>query len=316
MTGRPQYNIYSMFATVLYGFAKGSGSLRQLEESCRYDIRFMYLMDNETPSYASFCTFINSVIKPDADQIFAAVTSRIMKELSLTMEDCFIDGTKIEADANKYKFVWKPTTFHKRLGEKARNLIRLAGLSDAGDKPEELIRSAYLAEKLRELHMKVKTCHDDAERVKLGKMAESLETYLLKTCEYEENERICGPNRNSYYKTDHDATAMCLKRDYYSGLGSNMHAAYQVQSAVCCGYICSYSVTQDRSDTYCFIPILEKFREMYGVYPSRVCADAGYGCLDNYRFCDENRIKPFIKYMTWEGECSGRRPAVYQLPTQ
>src|SRR5574344_713556 len=58
-TGRPQYNIYSMLATVLYGFAKGCWSLRQLEECCKFDIRFMYLMDNETPSYVSFCTFIN-----------------------------------------------------------------------------------------------------------------------------------------------------------------------------------------------------------------------------------------------------------------
>ena len=128
VTGRPQYNVYSMFATVLYGFANGCWSLRQLEECCRYDIRFMYLMDNETPSYVGFCNFINTVIKPDADQIFAAVTARIMKEQSLTMDDCFIDGTKIEADANKFKFVWKPITFHKRLGEKARNLNgRLCG---------------------------------------------------------------------------------------------------------------------------------------------------------------------------------------------
>ena len=313
LTGRPQYNVYSMFATVLYGFAKGCWSLRQLEECCRYDIRFMYLMDNETPSYVSFCTFINTVIKPDADHIFAAVTARIMKEQSLTMDDCFIDGTKIEADANKFKFVWKPITFHKRLGEKARNLIRIAGLCEADDNPGELITSVYLADRLRELHDRIMSLNDADEINRLVKMAENLEAYLMKACEYEEKERICGPNRNSYYKTDHDATAMCLKRDYYSGLGSNMHAAYQVQSAVCCGYICSYAVTQDRSDTYCFIPTLERFRKMHGFYPSRVCADAGYGCLDNYRFCDDNGITAFIKYMSWEGESTGRRPAVYEL---
>ena len=55
---------------------------------------------------------------------------------------------------------------------------------------------------------------------------------LSKVLEYESKEEICGPNRNSYYKTDHDATAMCLKSDYYSGLGTNMHAAYNIQSLV------------------------------------------------------------------------------------
>ena len=42
--------------------------------------------------------------------------------------------------------------------------------------------------------------------------------YLIKLVEYEEKERICGENRNSYFKTDHDATAMVLKKDYYSKL--------------------------------------------------------------------------------------------------
>ena len=115
-TGRPQYDLYKMLAAVIYGFANSNGTLRTLEDRCRFDIRFMYIMDGETPSYACFCNFINEVIKPHADEIFSAVTSTIMKKLSLDMDVCFIDGTKIQADANKYKFVWKPTTFHRRLG--------------------------------------------------------------------------------------------------------------------------------------------------------------------------------------------------------
>ena len=115
-TGRPQYDLYKMLAAVIYGFAHSNGTLRTLEDRCRFDIRFMYIMDGETPSYACFCNFINEVIKPHADEIFSAVTSTIMKKLSLDMDVCFIDGTKIQADANKYKFVWKPTTFHRRLG--------------------------------------------------------------------------------------------------------------------------------------------------------------------------------------------------------
>ena len=112
-TGRTQYDIYKMLVAVIYGFAQGSGTLRDLEDRCRYDIRFMYILDGMTPSYASFCNFINGVIRPHTDEIFSAVTSSIMKELSLDMDVCYIDGTKIEADANKYKFVWKPITFHK-----------------------------------------------------------------------------------------------------------------------------------------------------------------------------------------------------------
>lgn len=312
-TGRPQYDIYKMLAAVIYGFAQSNGTLRTLEDRCKFDIRFMYIMGGETPSYACFCNFINEVIKPHADEIFSAVTSTIMKNLSLDMDVCFIDGTKIEADANKYKFVWKPITFHKRLGEKARNLLKVAGLDDCGDDGSPLIKSDYLAVKLVELRRKIEKESDPEAKAKKTKMAENLENYMLKACEYEEKERICGPDRNSYYKTDHDATAMCLKTDYYSGLGSNMHAAYQVQAIVSSGYISAYSVSQDRSDTYCFIPAMENFKRFYKRFPKKVCADAGYGCLKNYKFCDENNIEAYIKYMSWEGESNGRRPAVYEL---
>ena len=312
-TGRPQYDIYKMLAAVIYGFAQSNGTLRTLEDRCKFDIRFMYIMGGETPSYACFCNFINEVIKPHADEIFSAVTSTIMKKLSLGMDVCFIDGTKIEADANKYKFVWKPITFHKRLGEKARNLLKVAGLDDRGDDGSPLIKSDYLAVKLVELRRKIEKESDPEAKAKKTKMAENLENYMLKACEYEEKERICGPDRNSYYKTDHDATAMCLKTDYYSGLGSNMHAAYQVQAIVSSGYISAYSVSQNRSDTYCFIPAMENFKRFYKRFPKKVCADAGYGCLKNYKFCDENNIEAYVKYMSWEGESTGRRPAVYEL---
>ena len=82
--------------------------------------------------------------------------------------------------------------------------------------------------------------------------------YLIKTLEYEEKTRICG-DRNSYHKTDHDATAMTLKSDYYSGLGSNMRAAYNTQLLVSNGIICSYYVSQSRSDIDDFIPVLKCF---------------------------------------------------------
>ena len=96
----------------------------------------------------------------------------------------------------------------------------------------------------------------------------------MKSLEYEKKETICGENRNSYYKTDHDATAMCLKDDYYSGLGNNMHAAYNTQMLVSSGFIVSYYVSQDRSDTRTLANAIEQFHKWYGQYPEKLCADA------------------------------------------
>lgn len=312
--GRPPYDPARMFATVLYGFAMGSPTLRQLEESCRYDLRFMYLMGGKTPSYASFCNFINKVIKPHAEEVFTLVTDAIRRKFGLSFDDCYIDGTKMEADANKYKFVWKPTKFHERLSDKVRGLLQVMVL-ERGVPKAGFVPSSLVAEKLIEAKAVLKGLpeEDVGERMAWTKMMDSLSAYLSKLLDYEEKERICGPGRNSYYKTDHDATAMCLKEDYYSGLGSNMHAAYEIQYVVSSELIASYYTSQDRTDIYTLVPSIETFHRMYGIYPKRLVADAGYGCKTNYRYCSDRSIEAFIKYQAWEGECSGRAPALYEL---
>ena len=122
--GRPGYDYYRLFATILYGFAFGRCTLRDLEDACKYDLRYIYLMEQATPTYTKFCDFINRVIVPNEDEIFSLINQEIKREIGVEFEDAFIDGTKFEANANKYKFVWKPTTFYKKLSCKINDLIK------------------------------------------------------------------------------------------------------------------------------------------------------------------------------------------------
>ena len=192
-------------------------------------------------------------------------------------------------------------------------MILLDDLDISHGVPKEgFIPSKLVAEKISEAS-KIPDPSDPEKKKILKNKIKSLQEYLTKSIEYEEKEKICGPNRRSYFKTDHDATAMCLKEDYYSGLGSNMHAAYQMQVIVCKGFVVSYYVSQDRVDMFTFIKSLERFYAMYGHYPKSITADAGYGCYENYLFCKANGIEAFVKYLSWEGECSGKRPALYEL---
>ena len=130
--------------------------------------------------------------------------------------------------------------------------------------------------------------------------------YLLKLLEYEEKEEICGENRNSYFKTDKDATAMVLKEDYYSKLSHDFHAGYNVQVLVSSGLITMYGVFQDRSDHYTFIPMNDLYYKYYGEYPKNECADAGYGIYLNYKYIKEHHIGNYVKFQSWEGESSGK----------
>ena len=309
--GRPGLDPATMLATIILGFAFGASSLRELADACKYDLRFLYIVDQNPPNFSTFSKFINGVIKPNSDEIFACITKAYFKHCKISFDICHIDGTKFQARPNKYKFVWKPTTWHEKLTGKIRSLLNDLNLSSHIPK-EGYIPSQLLAEKLNELMLRPLP-EDLSEQKIIKEKILSLSNYLSKNIEYEEKEEICGPNRNSYYKTDHDATGMCLKEDYYSGLGTNLHPAYQMQTIVSNGFIVSYYVSQDRSDLHTFIPAMTKFHAMYDRYPKCVTADSGYGDLQNYQFCENNGIEAYIKYQQWAGEANGRRPALFEL---
>ena len=311
LKGRPQLNRYDMFATILYGFAFGSCSLRDLESSCRNDLRYIYLMQGVVPTHAAFGQYINEFILPHTNILFKAVTTAILKECGIEPDVVFVDGTKIEANANKYKFVWKPTKYHERLCGKVRSLLLSHGL-DRGIPKVGVFPSLLIAEKLTKF-AEIVSGSSEEDKKKHEQQYLQLQAYLEKSLEYEEEERICGPNRNSYYKTDHDATAMTLKTDYYSGLASNMHAAYNVQIAVTKGFACAFYASQSRTDFSGFIPLLENYHFIFNAYPRAVCADSGYGNLENYRFLSEKSIENYVKHQSWEGNVSGRNPERYTL---
>ena len=306
--GRPNVNYYNLFAVILYGFAYGRETLREIEEACQYDIRFISIMEEIRPSYTTISNFINKVIVPNEEEIFGAINKQIMKELNIDIADVFIDGTKFEANANKYKFVWKPIRYHEKITGTFFKLLSDNKICQDFHK-ETLVKSSTIALSIDRLFT-LKGTFDEEKYLNLRK---TLEALLLKVIEYEEKEEICGPNRKSYYKTDHDATAMALKADYYSGLGSTMHAAYNTQIAVSKGLVLAYYISQARTDITEFTHIMDKFKRIYETCPKNVCADAGYGSLVNYRYLKENGIGNYVKYQLWEGNVSGSNPECYRL---
>ena len=316
--GRKSYNPYRLFASIIYGFAKHSGSVRKIEESLNFDLRFIYLMERERPSYATISSFLNNVVVPNQEEVFSKIIASVIERFGINIDDVFLDGTKFEANANKFKFVWKPTTFHAKLNAKVKEL--LCGYIQLPSSKNSFT-SKEIGEHLNSLIAVAKGMGVDSTTAKQGrghaiapiiKDINKLKGYLSKALDYEEKETICG-ERNSYCKTDKDATAMCLKEDYYSGLGSNMHAGYNVQLMVSKGIIVAYYVGQERSDFYEFVPTIEAFYKNNGFYPKRLCADAGYGSLSNYRYLREHNIENFVKYGMWRQDVSGNSFDYYKF---
>lgn len=316
--GRSRIDSHNMFATILYSFAMDGGKLRELERSCKLNLDYMYLMDGATPCHVSFGNFINDIISPNIMEIFKVINTTIIKKMNVNIDDVFLDGSKFEANASKYKFVWKPTKHMENQQKKALDILNKHSIQIDSKR----INSKTIAESITKLQKHARLNSENLEDFKIGRGHRltsiqkdylTLQEILNKLLRYEEQIRICGENRNSYYKTDHDATAMCLKEDYYSGLGSNMHAAYNVQLTVSKGLILGVLINQDRNDYQSLIPCLEQFKSFYGHYPVNVCADSGYGSYSNYQFLERNNIGNYVKYPSWEGERKGKTPQLFNI---
>lgn len=312
------YNPYNLFAAIVYCFAKFKASVRDIEDKCIFDIRVNYIMEGEIPAHNTISTFINEYIKPFQYEIFSLINKQIILELNLDISDVYNDGTKFEANANKYKFVWKPRKYHQNLNLKILEFLSSINYN-LDMKENEYVKSSQLYEILNDYISKnnIDISHIPSgrgcKRTKEEKNYKHGHDLLLKLLEYEEKEAICGPNRNSYYKTDHDATAMALKVDYYSGHGSNMHAAYNVQVLVSSLLILMYGVFQDRTDYYTFIKMNNLFFQYYGFYPKNECADSGYGIYINYIYIKKNNIGNYVKFLSWNGESTGKNPQIFRI---
>ena len=113
--GRKGYNSVNMLKTILFGFMdKGYIFLRELEDECKVNIRYMYLMDYETPTYKTFGNFINENLIDTAEEIFNDIMKYIIHKDNIDLNHFYIDGSKFEANANKYSWVWKKATEKSR----------------------------------------------------------------------------------------------------------------------------------------------------------------------------------------------------------
>lgn len=313
VTGRPGYNRVNMLKTVLFGFMdEGYISLRKLEDRCKVNLRYMYLMDYDTPSYRAFGYFINTELKSTVKDIFQAVMDYICETDTVDLQHIYIDGSKFEANANKYTWVWKKATEKSRYKLFAKITVLLEEMNQTlaytGLKAET--NTEYTPEGLEQIITTYAyVCHVDESAFVHGRghrktpeqrYYEKLRQYTEKLKEYVEKIRICGPDRNSYSKTDPDSTFMRIKKDYMGN--DQLLPAYNVQIGVADEYIAVVDVNQHRSDMDCFIPLMEKFHEQYGFYPKYPVADAGYGSLNNYIYCEMNGMEKYMKFPMYNKE--------------
>ena len=291
------YDAFMMFALVLLAKAEyGYASTRRLEHLCKTDIRYMFIAKNQCPSHMAFQRFINDDLKMSIDDIFYEVNRYIEKKMNINTDVLCIDGTKYEANANKNTFVWRANTVRNRTKRWKktnqcidkinryfkRNNINLRYsllkepsidyLLDISDKIEKYMKDKNIAF----VHGKGKRKSD------IQKLYDELKEHAMKMFEYTIHMDILG-ERNSFSKTDPDATFMHMKYDYYNHTNV-FKPGYNIQTGVSDGIIRNIYISSDGNDINTYIPFMEKYYEAYGSYPKKTPADAGYGSFDNYSY--------------------------------
>ena len=310
--GRNGYDPYMMLKVVLFAYTNGIYSLREIESALKTDIRFMYLANEETPSFKTIGEFISS-LQDNIHNIFVDINKYLIANDN-TIEDrdtLYLDGTNYEANANKFSFVWKKTalkTKEKKLKDINNKLFILSSLFSEYNLKYEEVKSSketqlYL-DKLIEISKDVgiNFCYGKGLRKKsLQKYYDEISKLNESLISAEERIKICGDDRNSYSKTDNDATFMHMKYDYYNNTGV-FKPGYNLQCALTDEYVTQLYVSNQRTDTRTLPFVLDRYKDDYGKYPLNLVADAGYGSYNNYMYLLDNNINAYVKYNTYTKE--------------
>jgi transposase len=301
-----------LLKVLVYAYTQKVYSSRRIAKAVRENVVYIWLAGGNKPDFRTINNFRSSHLKDSIQEVFSETVKILIEEGYIRMEKYFVDGTKIEANANKYSFVWKRATqtFKARLEEQIRAILSDADRAVAEENKEygerdleELGGNRPIpAEKLKAAIARIneKLAAKATEHEELKKKVLMLEQKDLPRLEKYEQQLAIAGDRKSYSKTDQDATFMGMKEDPMRN--HQLKAAYNVQVGTENQFILGWSIHQRPTDTTCLIPHLQRLKQSLGSIPLTIVADAGYGSEQNYEFLEQGQIRAFVKYNMFHRE--------------
>ena len=302
--GASAYEPRMMVKVLFYSYLSNVYSCRKIAKALRENIHFMYLSGNSTPDFRTINNFRGKILKDHIQGLFAQVVKLLLELGYVSLDVQYIDGTKIESCSNRYTFVWRGSVgkYQERLGAKIDKIlseIEDCIASDNQEPTEESLPKAVdteaLKSRLAELNKNLK-----APTKQQAKALEKLQKeHLPKLESYQKSLETMG-GRNSYSKTDPDATFMRLKDDHMQN--GQLKPAYNVQISTENQYLTHGSVHQKPGDTTTLGGHLDGFEEAYGKQSNEVVTDAGYGSEENYELLESKEVEAYVKYSYFHQE--------------
>ena len=299
--GTSSYHPRMMLKVLFYSYLSNVYSCRKIEKALQENIHFMWISGNSLPNFRTINNFRSNRLKGMIHNLFAEIV-RLLQELGYVSLDVqYIDGTKIESASNRYTFVWrKSVERHKtKLEEKIQSILSDIDSHIQSENQEhnqedlpQQIDSKTLQEKLSEINKRLKESHA-IKKEQHRQIKELQQEHLPRLSRYEAQLDTLG-NRNSFSKTDQDATFMRMKDDHMKN--GQLKPAYNAQISTENQYITHYTIHQTPGDTTTLESHLDLFEQHYNKQSKEVVADAGYGSEQNYEMMNTKGIEAYVKY--------------------
>ena len=308
--GTSSYHPLMLLKVLVYGYVSNIYSSRKLEAACKENIHFMWLSAMNRPDHHTINRFRGERLKDALRKVFEQVVTLLAEEGLLSIEEVYTDGTKIEANANKYTFVWKKSiqTNKEKMKAQIHQIWQYAqSISDTEDDlPDPPDLTTINKEKVEEAIVRLNEALADKKNI--DKKVKAKLNYINKNFpknmdKYEQQEAILA-ERNSYSKTDEDATFMRMKEDHMKN--GQLKPGYNTQISTSNQYIVNYTIHSNPTDTTTLALHLAQHQQSFGTAPQSLTADAGYGSQENYALLEELNVTAFVKYGKFDKEQSER----------
>ena len=308
--GNPGYHPKMLLKVMLYGYMTNIYSSRKIELALRENINFMWLSSMTIVDHNTINRFRSDKLKDSFKEIFKQVVLMLANEGLVTLKNIYTDGTKIEAQAGRYTFVWGNSikTNKTKMLTQLEELWKYAQSIDNDDEPNpeptefKEISKEVIQKTVAKIDAKL-SGNDKASSKAKAKLRYIKNNFVANLEKYDRQEAILG-NRNSYSKTDTEATFMRMKEDHMQN--GQLKPAYNTQISTENQIIVNYTMHQNPTDTKTLKPHLDNFEQTYGEeifnQLQTITADAGYGSEENYDALEDKGITAYVKYNTFEKE--------------
>jgi transposase len=314
--GCSSYHPRMLLKVLIYGYLCNIYSSRKLESAICENIYFMWLSGMQQPDHNTLNRFRSERLSEVIKDVFSQVVLLMVDSGHLDLRSVYTDGTKIESSANRYTFVWGKAIKRSRARIESQ-------LEELWNYAQTIAKEEFLDTRPSGFEatdpQAVKETIDRIDRALKGKDIDKKKrqkiTYAKKHWpdaveRYNRDEQILQ-HRNSYSKTDPDATFMRMKEDHMRN--GQLKPGYNVQISTQNQIITNYTIHQNPTDFFTLIPHLEAFKKMYGFMPEELTADAGYGSYKNYEYLKENDIIPYVKYPLFNKENKPKKTKVQNV---